>query len=204
MHTPDERTWSTYASNASTCTPNEHAPDTHTIATSKKKLLLTLAGCCLFVALGGWMLQDANAFTMPPQFDLPWLRQVGIGASTVLFFGGCGVIAFIKLFDQAPGLVLNAHGLYMRRFAARFFFIPWSDIAGFGVHEVNGQKMLVLNLREPKKYIESGNAVQRKINRLSTQICGSPIALSANTLQIGFDDLQAMCYRYWKKYGQRL
>ena len=202
MHTPNKRTWSTHAFSANACTPNEHAPDTHTIAVSKKKLLLTLAGCCLFVALGGWMLQDADAFAMPPKFDLPWLRQVGMGALTVLFFGGGGAVVLIKLFDKAPGLTLNAQGIYMHNFMVHG--IPWSDIAGFGVCEVNKQKMLVIKLRDPKKYIESGNAMQRKINRLSTQICGSPIALSANTLQIGFDDLQTLCNRYWTKYGKRI
>ena len=135
MHTPNKRTWSTHAFSANACTPNEHAPDTHTIAVSKKKLLLTLAGCCLFVALGGWMLQDADAFAMPPKFDLSWLRQVGMGALTVLFFGGDGAVVFIKLFDKAPGLTLNAQGIYMHNFAVHG--IPWSDIAGFGVCEVN-------------------------------------------------------------------
>ena len=63
--------------------------------------------------------------------------------------------------------------------------------------------MLVVKLHEPKKYIASGNMLRHKINRINTSMCGSPVVISANTLQIGFDELQAACRHYRAKYGRR-
>lgn len=180
---------------------NTSATDEYAIAHSKKKLLLLLAGACLFVASGYWFFQmdDAQIATLR-RFNAPWFVR-GMGICCMVFFGFCGLFVGKKLFDKKPGLVLNAQGIYIYDLAIGL--IPWPDIAGFGVYEMHGQKTLVFKLHEPKKYIDSGNALQRKLHQLSTQMCGSPVAISANTLQIGFDDLQAICNRYWKKYGRR-
>ena len=173
------------------------------IALSKGKMLLLLAGSCLFVALGYCLLQmsDAQIATLR-RFNAPWFVRA-IGVTSIVFFGFCGLFVCKKLFDQRPGLLLNAQGLYDNASALAAGFIPWSDIAGFGVYEVNGQKMLVVKLHEPKKYIASGNMLRHKINRINTSMCGSPVVISANTLQIGFDELQTTCRHYRAKYGRR-
>ena len=81
------------------------------IALSKGKMLLLLAGSCLFVALGYCLLQmsDAQIATLR-RFNAPWFVRA-IGVTSIVFFGFCGLFVCKKLFDQKPGLLLNAQGL---------------------------------------------------------------------------------------------
>lgn len=56
---------------------------------------------------------------------------------------------------------------------------------------ISGQRMLVVRVADPDKYVERGNALKRVLNRANTRMCGSPVVISANALQISFDELRA-------------
>lgn len=179
-----------------------HALDEQVIELSKTKLLLLVVGAGVFVALGLGLLQmDAASIEANRRFNSPWLVH-GLGLVCVLFFGLCGVFAARKLFfDKAPGLVLNARGLFDNSSGVAAGWIPWSEILGFAVFELQKQKSLVILVRDPQKYIEAGHPMKRALNRMNFKLCGSPIAISANTLKIDFDALKSLGERYLAKYG---
>lgn len=181
--------------------------DETVIELNKTKMALLLLAACAFVAVGAWLLtHDAAAIRTGRSFRLFFNEPAyayGLGLLSILFFGFCGVVAVRKLFDKKPGLVLNSSGLVDNASGASAGPIPWSDVAGYEVIEIQGQKMLVIQVRDPRKYIDRGGALRRALNRASYKMGGGPVTIPSNTLKIGFPELVALFDQYRRKYGGR-
>lgn len=176
--------------------------DEKMIELSKTKLLLLITGALIFVALGIWMYQlDPAWIEAQRRFNSPVLVH-GIGVVAIVFFALCGAAGINKLFDKRPGLVLNAAGIVDNTSAISAGRIPWSDIQGFGIHEIQKQKMLVIKLTDPEKYIQASGSMKQALHRMNVRICGSPIAISSNALKINFNELVSLCNSYHTKYGR--
>jgi len=175
--------------------------DEKIIALSKNKLILLVAGSCVFVAFGLWMLSiSAAEIESHRRYNDP-LFVHGFGLIAALFFGSCGAFGIKKLFDKKPGLVFNSIGIIDNSSGVSAGLIPWSEISGFDIYEVHKQKMLVIFLKNPEKYIEMGNTIKRHINKVNFKLCGSPIVITSNALQINFDELLKFSSEYMVKYG---
>jgi hypothetical protein len=175
------------------------------IELSRMKLVLTFLGSCAFVAAGAWMLSvDAAEIRSGRSFNFffrePWVVY-GFGLAAVLFFGATALYASVKLLDKRPGLVLNSSGFVDNASGVAAGFVPWSEVLGAGTYEVQGQKMLIIGLRDPQKYVDRGNAVKRLLNKGSYKMTGSPVAVSSAALRIDFKELVSLFERYHRKYG---
>ncbi len=62
-----------------------------------------------------------------------------------------GIVAILQLADRRPIMVIDDHGVMSRDFGDKT--VPWSEISGARIEEVAGTETLVLELREPDKYI---------------------------------------------------
>ena len=179
--------------------------DETVIELSKTKLLMLILGSCAFVAAGVWLLSlDPEAVRARSAFRFffndPWVAR-GLGLAAVVFFGICGVFGAKKIFDEKPGLVLNSSGLVDNASPAAAGFIPWSEVLGLGVLEIQKQKTLVVAVRDPEKYIDRGGALKRALNRANHKLTGSPVAISSVALKIDFSELVSLFNRYHRKYG---
>jgi hypothetical protein len=175
--------------------------DETTIELSKKKLFLVIIGACVFVALGIWfcLLDDAYIQSQQRFNDPMYVR--GIGLASIIFFGLCGIFAFIKLFDKKPGLIFSSAGLIDNASGVAAGLIPWSEVVSSEVFEIQKQKMLIIKVKNPKHYIDRGNAFKRMLNNANHKMCGSPIAISSNALKISFPELLSLFSQYQRKYG---
>ena len=176
--------------------------DEKIVELSKTKILLLVVGSLVFVVLGIWMYQlDPAWIEAQRRFNSPLLVH-STGIVSVVFFGLCGVIGIKKFFDKKPGLILDASGIVDNSSGASAGLIPWSDIQGFGIHEIQKQKLLIIKLADPEKYIQAGGSMKRALNRMNLKLCGSPIAISSNALKINFSELVSLCNSYYAKYGR--
>ena len=179
--------------------------DETVIELSKAKLVLIMLGAGAFVAAGAWMLSlDAAAVSSERSFayffnDATFVR--GLGLVTVVFFGFCGLYAARALFDKKPGLILSRAGIVDNASAVSAGFIPWSDVAGAGVLEIEKQKMLVIQVRSPQKYIGRGGPLRRALNRANYKMVGSSITIPAITLKIDFAELVSLFNQYQRTYA---
>jgi hypothetical protein len=175
------------------------------IELSKTKLILLVLGSCAFVVAGAWMLSlDAAEIRSGRSFRLFFnepLVVYGAGLTAILFFGLCGLYGLKKMFDKRPGLVLNSSGVVDNASAAAAGFIPWSEILGAGVYEIQKQKMLIIAVRDPQKYVDRGSALKRTFNKANYKMSGSPVAISSVTLKIDFAELVSLFNQYHQKYG---
>jgi len=176
--------------------------DETVVPLSKSKMLLLIVGAVGFVALGIWLSQlDPSWIESQRRFNNPALVHA-IGIVAIVFFGLCGVVGVRKLFDSKPGLVLSSAGMLDRSSAASERLIPWCDIERFDTYEIHKQKFLVVKLVAPEKYMASGGALMQALNRANMKMVGSPVAISSNTLKIGFDELATLCNAYLAKYAK--
>jgi len=173
------------------------------IELSKNKIVLLIVGSCAFVALGVWMSVDAKSIAPDLPIESPLLAR-GIGLVAILFFSLCGIFGIKKLFDKRPGLVLNSSGIIDNSSGLAAGFIPWEEILGVEEFQVYSQQMLIIEVRNPETYIARASALKRFLNRANYKMCGSPIAISSNTLKIDLPALLSTFEQYHKKFGQTL
>lgn len=125
----------------------------------------------------------------------------GIGICSILFFGLCGIFGFVKILDKKPGLILNSEGIKFSAGITTVSSLPWSEVIGTSVYQVHNQKLLVVLLKQPEKYIEAGSKLKKILNRANYKMCGSPITLSSNSFKLRFHELEELLNRYVQKYG---
>ena len=161
------------------------------IPLSKTKLALLVAGSVLFVALGVWLAQlDAATIASQRRYNNPAVVH-GVGVVCALVFSATAVFGLVKLRDDRPGLVFGPDGFTDNASATAVGFVPWSEVTGVGVMEFNRQKMLVVAVRDPEKYLARGGTLKQMLGRANARMCGSPIVISAHALKTDFGVLLA-------------
>lgn len=180
-----------------------NARDEKRIELSKRKLRLLFVGSVLFFAMGIWMMQLEAADLEAHSGYSNLIMMHGIGVVAILFFGFCTVFSFRKLLDNRPGLILNSAGFLDNSSAVASGFVPWADVLGFSIFEVQKQKTLVVRVREPERYTVAGGMFKRMLNRMNYKLCGSPVVISANSLTLGFDELLEISQAYLHRYGDK-
>jgi hypothetical protein len=171
------------------------------IELSKRKLVPLLLGASVFVGAGIWMLSHDDA-SIQSRRDAPDpLFVYGLGLVTIIFFGICGLYALKKLFDKKPALIFNSSGIYDNASSVSAGLIPWSEVEGAEIVEIQKQKLLIIRVRDPQEYIARGNSLKQTLNKANYKMVGSPISISANTLKIDFSELVSLFDRYQRKYG---
>ena len=179
--------------------------DETTIELSKTKIALAILGTCVFVAIGVWLLSFDDASIRSSRSFRLFLNNPmyvrGLGLLSIVLFGTLALFFFKKLFDKRPGLVFSHSGIVDNASAVSAGFIPWSEVIGSEIFEMPQQQMLIIMVRDPQKYVGRGNALKRKLNQANYKMCGSPIAISSNTLKINCSDLRTVFDQYYRKYG---
>lgn len=177
------------------------AGDETIIRLGKTKLLLYLLGASAFVAAGIWMfsLDDASIQSRRSFNDPMYVH--GLGLVSIVFFGSLGLYALKKLFDREPALVFNNSGFVDNASSVSAGFIPWSEVVGAVIFQIQKQKLLIIYVRNPEKYIARGSSLKQKLNRANYKMVGSPISIAANVLEINFSELVSLFDQYLRKYG---
>lgn len=169
------------------------------VSLSKKKLILTLLGSLMFVAIGLWMViarPSSNHFF----FSNPAL-VLGAGVAGILFFGFVAVKVIPKLMDKKPGLIINSNGITDNSSGVSAGFIPWADIEDIRLAQVFNQRFLLIMVNNPEQYINrASNAITRKLITSNYSSYGSPISISSHALQMDFDQLHALLVEKMKTF----
>lgn len=161
------------------------------ISLSKSKIVMMLAGCSVFVAIGLWFVFDPPAIN-----NSYWGNPTRIafsGYAAILFFGLCAVFFIRKLSDTKPGLILDETGLVDNSGALSAGQILWEDIVNISVLEMNKQKLLMLEVKNPQEYIDrQAGLLKRKGMALNYKMYGTPISVTANALKIPFPEIYSL------------
>jgi len=164
------------------------------IPLSKRKLVKFLVFSILFFVFGLWMLrsqrQSGNAV-----FDDPFIKNAAACGGIVM--GILGIYFFSrKLMDRKPAMIIDDIGIIDNTGGLSVGRIPWADIADIRGNTVQAslaskQHFITIFLKNPDEYIaKEPNALKRKTMAMNTKYAGTPVSISANTLQMDFQELK--------------
>lgn len=61
-------------------------------------------------------------------------------------------------------------------------------------------KFLLINVKDPNKYLNKESGIKRKILERTFKTYGTPISISSNTLSYNFDELEKVIYESYNEY----
>jgi hypothetical protein len=180
-----------------------NSTDETVVELSKTKILLAFLGAAVFVAVGVyWLSLDEDSIRSQRGFGLLFNNPTyvyAVGIMAIVLFGFLGLLALTKLFNRKPGLVFNNVGIVDNASSLSVGLIPWSDVVGWEIFEIQSQKLLIIKVNDPEKYFERGNSLKRSLNKGGFD--GNPIGISSITLKISFAELTDLLDQYQRKYG---
>ena len=168
------------------------------IPLSKQKMYLMLFGSIIFVVIGTWLVVNPPK-SNHPIFGNPMVILIS-GISAIIFFGYTAFILFKKLPDNKPGLIINSEGIIDNSSGVSPRIVLWTDIIEISTANVMNQKFLMFIVKNPEEYINRQNGiVKRKAMEINYKTYGSPISISANTLDTNFEELYKLLKRKFKE-----
>lgn len=160
--------------------------------------LVTVLGCAIIV-FGYWLYQMDEFQLSKMRHHNELFTTHGMGILFIVFGLAIAVLSIKTIFGDRPGLILNSEGILKNPNLSTARLIPWSEIISFGVVEYRSDTRLVVNVKDPGKYIEDSGVGQRLIN-VEAKRFGSPVTISATFLKLTVDELEGLCNSYLEKY----
>lgn len=162
------------------------------IALSKQKLTLLFGGALLLAGAAAWMAASPHMFIGNPFLrDPAYIRMFGILGT--VFFAVLGFFLARKLGDQRPGLLTTTEGFTDNSSGLAVGAVLWADVLALEEVQMAGQKFVLVKLRDPNKYIEQHtNRFKKQLLQTNLKSYGSPIFISANTLQCSHAELATL------------
>ncbi|KUJ51614.1 hypothetical protein AR685_08165 [Chryseobacterium sp. JAH] len=167
--------------------------DTVVIPLSRIKMTLLFLGAVLFVVLGLILIiyepEPTNHSNRYAWIVKPFPRFLA-GFVCVVFFGFAAITMLFRLSNKKPGLIINEKGINDNSSALALGFIPWKDIKEVKMVNVNQNKFILVIVQNPIDYLNKTTQwLKLRGLKLNFRYYETPICISANSLQINFDDL---------------
>lgn len=156
------------------------------ISFSKKKTFIWLIGAIAFVGAGCWLLFGNPKFGNA-LLDNLWFTKT-VGAASLVFFGFSAYFFIRNLMANGPGLIINDIGIddYSSAVAVKIY---WEDIEAIEAMQIQSQPIILVKVSNPQTYIDRAKGFKRKMMAMNNKYYGTPVSISANGLQISFDEL---------------
>lgn len=142
-------------------------------------------------------------FLYPEKFTSSLLRSElpliigGIIGTLFLFLSVCFLLS--KVFKKTA-IVISEKGIYDRTNIISVGFIPWEDITGIRTAEIKSNKVLLIDVKNPNKYIKSSkNIIQKTLIKINYQSYKTPISLNAKMLECSFSELERIIIDSFEK-----
>lgn len=164
------------------------------IGKSHTKLLWVLGGLLVFGGFGIWFLSYATVSIV----------MAIVGVVTLLFVVG-GIIAIITMLsNHAPGLRFDSQGFDCAATKLGIGRIAWTEVEGYCIVEMFGQKFLSIRLKDPDAFLARLSPIQRTLAHanMTEELGGGPIAIASNALAIDFNSLVSLFDHYLHRYAQ--
>ena len=170
------------------------------IPLSKSKLILMLLGALVFVALGLWFV-----IAPPVVHNSFWgtTRIIVVGYASIIFFGICAIFIARKFIDKRPGLIMDENGLIDNSSGLSVGQVYWSEIENISVIKIHRQKLIMIKVNDPEKFVEKQkNKLKKRMMLMNLKMYGSPLSITSNGLKISFDELFSILTNKWNASKQ--
>lgn len=117
---------------------------------------------------------------------LPALLPRVIGWVGVCFFGLGFIVIPVSFFRSGAQVIIDLRGIEDRRM--KIGVIPWEEIVEVRMARIESTKFLVLQLKEPRRYLDQMKPWQRKLAAANRAIGFSDISIGFVGLNPSIDD----------------
>jgi len=169
------------------------------IYTSKKKSILILTGSIIFVLVGVLFVANPERF-LTLRMQNPHIIRIA-GIASILFFG-LGILGGLKrVLKSEIALIIDKKGLNVNPKKSLTQFIEWNSILGFEEIKIQSQRILIIIVKNPEKWIEEEtNTFRKKLMRFNLSNYDSPFNIATTGIDISHTELNNKLNRYFEKY----
>jgi len=168
------------------------------IGLSKRKMALAFIGAAIFVALGIQFVINPEQYISHVCRNIEFIKIAGF--ASLSFFGICLIYIFFKIFDTRPGLIISDIGITDNSHYGSVGLIAWSKIEGIRIQQVMSTKFLLIDVSNPKEFIEKSSHLKGLLMKTNLRMYGTPLSITSNSLNYNFDDLEKLLHEEWNKY----
>ncbi|EDM43168.1 hypothetical protein SCB49_11854 [unidentified eubacterium SCB49] len=168
--------------------------------TSKKKSLLLLIGCILFVIGGVWLILNAEDVKLYHRYSNP-IIAFSAGVASLLFFGYAMIVSIKKVVQNKIVFTLDHLGLHLNNTNSKTDLIKWDMITHFEEVSIHNTTIMIIRVKNPEFWIEKETSVMRKKMLIyNNDVFKSPFSLSAASLTISHHELKNKLNIYFNFY----
>ncbi len=169
------------------------------IYSSKKKSLWLLLASIAFVAIGFWLVIEADNLTSWRAKNPIFTR--GIGIAGIVFFG-LGIFVGIKrLIKSEIALIIDSEGLNVNPKKSLTEFLKWTDIKGFEEIKIQSTRIVIIGVKNPEYWLaKETNEFRRKLMQFNINNYNSPFNIASAGLDISSDRLIETLNKYFDRY----
>lgn len=161
---------------------------------SKTNPIFMLIGGITFMSVGIYFIINAG------KFEYPVLIQI-LASISILFIGAACYLSIKRLFRKTPGLIMDKTGLFDNIGNTAGEFILWSDVKSVSVKEIDGEKRIMIHIKDPDQFISKQvDETKKKIMQTDNDTYGTPVTLTSSGLQISFEELWDIVKKYLRPY----
>lgn len=171
------------------------------IKNSKTKLILMILGSLMFIILGIFLTINPDKSVSGIFRNTSFIRIAGI--LSILFFGVCLILLLKSIFTNKFNLVINEKGIIDNSSYVSVGMVLWDDITSIKSISVMSTNFLIINVKDPNKYISIQNTMKKKILKRTLTTYGTPITISSNTLAYNFDELEEIVLKFYNEYKNK-
>jgi hypothetical protein len=169
------------------------------IYSSKKKILLLLTGCIVFVIGGIYMFINAEDLYSYRGRNPIFTKAIGVMS---VLLCGLGIYVFIRqLISNQLILIIDKIGININPKKSLSERIEWKNIKGFNEIKIQRTKIVIIKVNNSNYWIEKEeNFIRKKLMKFNTNNYGSPFNISANIMQINHSELMKILNENLNKY----
>lgn len=160
------------------------------IKSSKTKFLLIITVAVIFIILGLFLVVNPNYFISDIFRNSTVISITGF--ISIIFFSMC-LILIIKVFvTKKISLIVNEKGIIDNSSYTSVGMIFWNDITSIHSIDIASNKFLIINVKNPNKYINNQTGIKRRLLEKTFKTYGYPISISSTILACSFKELEVI------------
>lgn len=166
---------------------------------SKKKIYLIILGIVIFT------ISFLILFFYPSYFVSHIFRNILFikltGLIGFVLFGWVTLVLVRKQYKNEIGLTIDDFGILDNSNLVKTGLIEWEDIVEIKRHDLMSSQLIVVNVKNPEKYIEKAESkFQAFLIKSNFKMYGTPITISSSLLNCSFDKLEKTLREEFEKH----
>ena len=154
------------------------------IAFNKKSISLLILYNLLILGICAYLLFGTAKLPLL----LEWLLK--LSAIVGIFFFGSSILLFArKLWQKAPGFVIDRDGFIDRADAVSSGRIYWKEVTGISQWHFMGQLIIVVKVMDPRKVIQKQSLLKRLLMHFNNKRFGTPVTITSGALKMDNEKL---------------